>query len=257
MYKTDQSTCGHSAKTCTCGRPVAVHAAGAWRVAARHCGQCLARIDEAADAERLVADRVERRRIARLDDPRRAGWSIASYPTDAEAVRAGAAGRAWLADAHAAGRNLLITGPVGAGKTGLAWGLLGELVDAGQRGLFMNARDLLAELRASYRDGARPALFERAMKTATLVLDDLGAERPTAWAVEQIARLIDARYTALLPTIVTSNSGPDALLRHLAVDDDVASGQRIVSRLCEDAIRIRLDSPDRRRDAQRLRAVVG
>ena len=49
---------------------------------------------------------------------------------------------------------------------------------------------------------------ERAMETATLVLDDLGAGRPTAWAVEQIARLIDVRCTALLPTFVTSNFGP-------------------------------------------------
>ena len=42
-------------------------------------------------------------------------------------------------------------------------------------------------------------------RVGLLALDDLGAERMTGWAVEQVASIIDARSFAGLPTIVTSN----------------------------------------------------
>jgi DNA replication protein DnaC len=205
-----------------------------------------------ASADAVTAEReeaVRRLRRARLDDPRRRSWSFASYPTDSEARRVVGVARRWMTSERLAGANLIVVGAVGAGKTGLAWSIVRELVDDGASGLFVNARDLLAELRDSYRSGAEASLFTRAMAVPVLVLDDLGAERPTAWAVEQLARLVDARYTRLVPTVVTSNLEPDALLRHLAVDGDVASGQRIVSRLCEGATQIRIAAADRRRAA--------
>jgi DNA replication protein DnaC len=133
---------------------------------------------------------------------------------------------------------------------------LRDLVDDGTNGLFVNVRDLLAELRDSYRTGVEVTLFTRAMTVPVLALDDLGAERPTSWAVEQLARLVDARYTRLVPTVVTSNLEPDALLRHLSADGDPTNGQRIISRLCEHAVQLRIDAPDRRRGRRGALATV-
>jgi DNA replication protein DnaC len=197
-------------------------------------------------ATALHAEAAERRRRAHLDDPRRRAWSFATYPTDPEARRAVAIARRWMAGDRLDGANLILVGAVGAGKTGLAWSVLRELVDDGESGPFVNARDLLAELRDSYRTGNAPGLYGRALRVGVLVLDDLGAERPTAWAVEQFARLIDHRYTHLTPTILTSNLEPDALLRHLAVDGDAANGQRIISRICDGATQLRIAAGDRR-----------
>jgi DNA replication protein DnaC len=234
-------------RPCACGAERAVVGTGAFRLEAPVCLRCM---QATSDHDKATAQREAsalRLRRARLDDPRRRSWSFASYPTDPEARRAVTTARRWMTSDRLLGANLIVVGAVGAGKTGLAWSILRELVDDGTSGLFVNTRDLLTELRDSYRTGAQPSLFGRSMTIGALVLDDIGAERPTAWAVEQLARLVDARYTRLVPTIVTSNLEPDALLRHLAVDGDLANGQRIVSRLCEGATQLRITADDRRR----------
>ncbi len=231
---------------CACGAERAIVGSEPFRIQATTCLDCArsSTDDDAAIARRDEA--AERRRRARLDEPRRRDWSFTTYPTDREARRAVAIARRWMATDRNIGANLIVVGAVGAGKTGLAWSILRELVDDGDTGLFVNARDLLAELRDSYRTGASPVLFGRALRVGTLALDDLGAEQPTAWAVEQLARLVDTRYTQLAPSIVTSNLEPDALLRHLAADGDATSGQRIVSRLCDGATQLRIAASDRR-----------
>jgi DNA replication protein DnaC len=71
-----------------------------------------------------------------------------------------------------------------------------------------------------------------------LVIDDLGAEKSSEWAREILYLIIDKRYSDLLPTIITSNLSPKELAEKL---DD-----RLVSRLMEDAIVIKIDGKDHR-----------
>jgi DNA replication protein DnaC len=82
-------------------------------------------------------------------------------------------------------------------------------------------------------------------EASVLVLDDLGAERPTDWARDAIAALVQYRHTRDLPTVVTSNYAPAALVKRLGHDDPMI-GQRIVSRLVEHCITVKLDRPDLR-----------
>ena len=78
-----------------------------------------------------------------------------------------------------------------------------------------------------------------------LALDDLGAERPTDFARDELATLVEHRYMQGLPTIVTSYP-PSKLAARLGHDDPEV-GQRLVSRLTDDAVQIRFIGPDRRR----------
>ena len=68
----------------------------------------------------------------------------------------------------------------------------------------VSARQLLDSIRDGFNGGDRDAL-RRSEAVPLLALDDLGAERPTDWAIETLTGLIDARTAEGLPTIVTSN----------------------------------------------------
>jgi hypothetical protein len=66
----------------------------------------------------------------------------------------------------------------------------------------------------------------KAMTSADVVIwDDLGAEKPTEWALDRLYLLLDARYETERPLIATSNWTPSGLEARL--------GPRLVSRLLE------------------------
>lgn len=155
----------------------------------------------------------------------------------------------WLYE-YAVGRprGLYLYGQVGAGKTGLAWGIVRCLCEHGVAALIVHWRDLLAlRRRGISSNGNGPTegerLLARARRASVLALDDLGAERPTGFALEELATLVEARYQAALPTIVTSNLSPEGLVRRMG---DRLVGERVVSRLLEGAIRVRFAGPNRR-----------
>lgn len=175
-------------------------------------------------------------------------WSLDTFPADDPAgAKAKAAAEEWLDDQE---RNLFIFGPVGSGKTGLAFSIARQIAERGWDDVrFCNVRQLLAELRRSYETKTEADPLAGLVDCWLLVLDDLGAERATEWARETIATLVEARYVeAYRQTIVTTNYAPSDLAKRLGHDDPVI-GQRIVSRLTEDADQIRLDRPDLRQRA--------
>jgi DNA replication protein DnaC len=77
------------------------------------------------------------------------------------------------------------------------------------------------------------------------VIDDLGAQYSTPWALEQIYLLVDSRYQHRRPIVATSNLNPEELAEQLssfrqegalpvgAERDPNQLGWRIVSRLIE------------------------
>ena len=173
-------------------------------------------------------------------------WSLETYPAiDSHGKKAFRAGHKWLEQFRLGNRaGLLIQGPVGVGKTGLAWGLVRELiqVDLVEANMVV-FRDLLAEMRDGFREGRRRD--KRLRSTPVLFLDDLGAERPTDWTRDELATLVEHRWERGLTTGITSNYDPAALAERLG-HDDLIVGKRIVSRLADGATQLRIDGPDRR-----------
>ena len=74
--------------------------------------------------------------------------------------------------------------------------------------------DLLDHLRAAFSPDARTSFdqrFEEVRTAALLVLDDLGTESATPWAREKLYQIINHRYVAKLPTVITTSVSPDDL----------------------------------------------
>jgi DNA replication protein DnaC len=148
--------------------------------------------------------------------------------------------------------GLYIWGPVGSGKSGLAYSIARESIErypaSAQDVHFVNVRAWLAEGRARLSAGEDPdvdRLLDSGGDGSFVVSDDLGAERITDWALEQIAYVIENRHAVGAWTVVTTNYAPSALAGRLGRDDPVI-GQRIVSRLLEDATKIELKRADLR-----------
>lgn len=179
--------------------------------------------------------------------------TLASYREKVENDPALALAQAWLDtpsddDGIVRRPNLILFGSIGAGKSGLAAAMVRELCDRTVAkyppleiphtppALFVLWRDVLADMRAAFASGEYdPALLsERARTVPVLVLDDLGAERPTDWAREELATLIQARYDKRLPIIVTTNYNGAELAARLGHDDPII-GKRILSRLLDGA----------------------
>jgi hypothetical protein len=84
---------------------------------------------------------------------------------------------------------------------------------------------LLDAARTYVERGGGPDPIERAIGADVLALDDLGAERPTDWALDRLSTLVDARYAAGRPILAATN---------LPVEEwHDAYGDRVASRLVE------------------------
>nr|MBA3944901.1 ATP-binding protein [Herpetosiphonaceae bacterium] len=109
---------------------------------------------------------------------------------------------------------LVLLGKHGTGKTHLAAAVANERLERGLPTLFMVTPDLLDALRASFGgegNGSYDKVFYEVRATPFLILDDFGAESATAWAKEKLYQVLNYRYNAQLPTLITTNQPLDAL----------------------------------------------
>lgn len=130
---------------------------------------------------------------------------------------------------------IVLEGSYGSGKTHLAAAIGNARLDHGDIVLFMTAPDLLDHLRSTFGNHAEESydtLFDRIRTTNLLILDDLGVENPSGWALEKLFQLLNHRYVEKLPTVITTNVEVDALnprLRSRMMDTDLVRRVRITA----------------------------
>ena len=108
-----------------------------------------------------------------------------------------------------------LMGNVGTGKTHLAVAAVRELVETkGARGLYANFPELVQELQMTFDGGGarRDDILSPVIEAEVLVLDELGAGKPTEWVRDILYFLINSRYTAARVTIFTTNYLDSAML---------------------------------------------
>ncbi len=109
---------------------------------------------------------------------------------------------------------LLLTGPYGCGKTHLAAAIGNYQAGAGFPPLMVSVPDLLDHLRATFSPASPVSLdrrFEEIRTTRLLILDDLGTQSATPWAREKLYQLFNYRYSAELPTVITTANTEEQL----------------------------------------------
>ena len=105
--------------------------------------------------------------------------------------------------------GLLFTGSIGVGKTHLAVGIIRELiVGKGVPCLFCDYRELLKEIQNSYNpsvSATEMSILRPVFDAEVLVLDELGAVKPTEWVWDTVSLVLNSRYNDVRTTIITTN----------------------------------------------------
>ena len=115
---------------------------------------------------------------------------------------------------------LVLTGPHGSGKTHLAASASNRLISNGFVVFFVHVPELLDHLRAAFSPSSETTysdLFDQVRNTPILVMDDLGSRSTTPWALEKLQQLVNHRYNAELPTVITTATALDDLEPYLRV----------------------------------------
>ena len=167
--------------------------------------------------------------------------------------------------------GLMFVGSIGVGKTHLAAAILKALiVERGANGLFVDYRELLKKLQNTYAqrgDGSEADILAPVLKAEVLVLDELGATKPTDWVMDTVGYVLNSRYNSCRTTIITTNyanlpatvnqpgmaasNNLRAVSREETLGDRI--GERIRSRLQEMCVPLEMQGVDFRESVQRAR----
>ncbi|MFC2036279.1 ATP-binding protein [Chloroflexota bacterium] len=109
---------------------------------------------------------------------------------------------------------LVFQGINGCGKTHLVAAIVNYRYQIKKPTLFIVVPDFLDHLRSTFTPESKISydkLFESVKDTPLLVLDDFGKQTTTPWAQEKLYQVINHRYNALLPTVITTNCSTDEM----------------------------------------------
>ena len=136
------------------------------------------------------------------------------------------------------GKGLLLYGGVGTGKTYIACMIANALIDKGVPVLVTNFARILSTLQGTFD---KQEYLDSLNQFKLLIIDDLGIERDTGYAKEQIFNIVDSRYRSGLPMIITTN----LTMQKLATEIELAD-KRVYDRILERCYPVEVAGESRR-----------
>lgn len=134
--------------------------------------------------------------------------------------------------------GVMLYGKAGVGKSHLMLAFANRWIPEHVNVFFKSTSTLFDELRAGYENGKFQGLLDDVCKRQVLVMDDIGAEKPTPWVEEKLFQILDYRLNHGLPTFFTTNCSPTTMKGNFH--------ERITSRLKELAVVVEVGGEDRR-----------
>lgn len=216
--------------------------------------------------ECFLRDRVPRLLAQARIPARYQSCDLARYKTDGDPSLAAAkmVVRKFIDQYPVDKTGLMFIGSIGVGKTHLAVAAITALIHTkGIPCLFYEYRELLKEIQDSYNNDSQATelgVLRPVFDTDVVVLDELGAVKPSQWVWDTVSFILNTRYNAKRTTIVTTNlldepalglAGRQSGMREDSLGDRI--GERMRSRLYEMCRVVKIRGEDYR---QRFRSAA-
>lgn len=129
--------------------------------------------------------------------------------------------------------GLIITGKSGTGKTHLATAILNKLTEKYMQVLMGRLILLLDVIKDTFKDfsSKEKDIIELYSKVDMLIIDDLGTERISSWALEKLYTIIENRNENKLPIIVTTRFNKGSLLDRFYQSEDEELAEAVIENL--------------------------
>ena len=126
--------------------------------------------------------------------------------------------------------GLIITGKSGVGKTHLATAILNKLTEKDMLVLMGRLIVLLDVIKDTFKDfsSKEKDIIELYSKVDMLIIDDLGTERISSWALEKLYTIIENRNENKLPIIVTTRFDKESLLDRFCQSEDEELAEAVI-----------------------------
>ena len=140
--------------------------------------------------------------------------------------------------------SLIIMGKSDAGKTHLAAAIANKLIENNKIVLMERLTNLLDRIRETYENNTKSEneLIEIYSNADMLIIDDLGTEKISNWALEKLYTIIQNRYENGLPIIITTRFNKHGLIERFCYSKDPDLVDAIISKLYQMCFGIKLKS---------------
>lgn len=140
--------------------------------------------------------------------------------------------------------GLIITGMSGVGKTHLAGAIANRLIEDGKIVLMGRLTTLLDMIKETFRDNTKSEneLIELYSNVDMIIIDDLGTERISSWALEKLYTIIQNRFENGLPIIITTRFDKKGLISRFSYSNDQDLVDATISKLYQKCYGITLKS---------------
>ena len=139
------------------------------------------------------------------------------------------------------GVGLYISGPSRSGKTYMANAITKAFYSAGYLPHLTTSLTMLDDIKASFNDPNENGV-DHFSHCDVLIIDDLGKENANSWVLTTLFQVINDRYEAMRPTIVTTQYEPQSLLKRMSRAGEHESAVAIIERLRETCNQVRLSA---------------
>lgn len=200
--------------------------------------------EEAEDERQKLKKRAEELRRSGFPDKEMHQWTFANDDMENEQITK--AMKRYVdnfPELKKQGKGLLLYGNVGRGKTYAACEVANALIDKGYSVMVTNFSRILNTLQGTFE---KQEYLDKLNSYSLLVLDDLGIERDTEFSKEQVYNVIDSRYRAGKPMIITTNLSIEQIKNPADIED-----RRVYDRILERCFPIEFTGQNKRHKAVR------